>query len=342
MNAEQRVRKTIKEQALIQPGDKLLLGLSGGPDSLCLLHILSGLRRELGFELWALHLNHLMRGERAEQDAQWLSAHCDELAVGFRVVRRDVCAEAAAEGICVEEAGRSARHEALASFAAELGGAKVVFGHNRDDQAETVLMRIMRGTGVHGLAAMEYKRRDGVIRPLLDCPRSEIEAYCGKLGLVPLWDSTNASTDYTRNRIRLQLLPQLQKEYNPRLKETLARLASSAREDDDYLSALAERACEELVQSADEETVCIDAGGLKALHPALFNRVVRLAFAGIGLDEDIASVHISALRRVIDAGVGGKLVEFPGAYTASLLRGQLTLRRPLPKNADNSRPLEAP
>ena len=136
MKAELQVRKTIEEQGLIDPGDKLVLGLSGGPDSLCLLHILADLRKTLGFELSALHLNHLMRGDRAEQDAAWLSAHCEELGVVLKVVKCDVNAKAEAEGICVEEAGRHARHEALAAYAQELGGAKVVFAHNRDDQAQ--------------------------------------------------------------------------------------------------------------------------------------------------------------------------------------------------------------
>ena len=328
MNAELRVRKTIEENALIKKGDRLVLGLSGGPDSLCLLHILADLRKPFGFELYALHLNHLMRGKQAEEDALWLEKHCCGLDVGFKVVKCDVNAKAAAEGICVEEAGRHARHEALAAYAAELGGAGIVFAHNRDDQAETVLMRILRGTGVHGLAAMEYKRRDGVIRPLLDTSRAEIEAYCEKHGLKPLWDSTNASLDYTRNRIRLQLLPELAEEYNPSIKDGLARLASNARDDDDYLNAEAMRIYAHMAPEINDGTVSLSAKALAGLHPAVYQRVVRMAFAEIGLAEDIAGVHLDALRRVLESGAGGKVVEFPSGYSVSVLRGIATFARP--------------
>ena len=328
MKAEFQVRKTIDENNLISEGDKLVLGLSGGPDSLCLLHILADLRSTYGFELYALHLNHLMRGERAEADAAWLTQHCKELGVTLKVVSCDVNAKAKAEDICVEEAGRHARHDALAEYASELGSAKVVFAHNRDDQAETVLMRIMRGTGIHGLAAMEYRRKDGVIRPLLDTPRTEIEDYCSRKGLTALWDSTNASLDYTRNRIRLQLLPQLEEEYNPSLKEGLARLASSARDDDDYLNAEAHLFYRMLDPSVTPNVVSMSSRFLGTLHPAMFQRILRMAFAEIGLTEDIASVHINSLKSVIDNGAGGKIVEFPGGYTAKLLRGVVTLERP--------------
>lgn len=328
MKAEFQVRKTIDDNGLISSGEKLVLGLSGGPDSLCLLHILADLRAVYGFELHALHLNHLMRGERAEEDAAWLTEHCKELGVPFKVVACDVNAKAEAEGICVEEAGRHARHDALDDYAAGIGGAKVVFAHNRDDQSETVLMRIMRGTGIHGLAAMEYMRKDGVIRPLLDTPRSEIEDYCSRKGLTPLWDSTNASLDYTRNRIRLQLIPQLEKEYNPSLKEGLSRLASSARDDDDYLNAEAHLMYRMLEPTVTPNVVSMSSKFLASLHPAIFQRIIRKAFSEIDLTEDIASVHINSLRSVIAAGAGGKLVEFPGGYTAKLLRGVVTLTRP--------------
>lgn len=329
MKAELQVRKTIEDHGLIAKGDKLVLGLSGGPDSLCLLHVLADLRKTFGFELYALHLNHLMRGERAEADAAWLSDHCKELNVTFRLVKCDVYAKAENEGICVEEAGRYARHEALAQYAEELGGAKVVFAHNRDDQAETVLMRILRGTGVHGLAAMEYKRKDNVIRPLLDTPRTEIEAYCENRGLKPLWDCTNADLDYTRNRLRLQLLPQLAKEYNPSIKDGLARLASNAREDDDYLNSEALLMYAMMAPSKTPNVVSMSSKFLASLHPAIYQRVLRMAFAEIGLTEDIAGVHVDALRNVLESGAGGKLVEFPGGYTAKVLRGVVTLERPL-------------
>lgn len=313
---------------MIQRGDRLVLGLSGGPDSLCLLHILHRLQGPLGFTLHALHLNHLMRGETAMEDEAWLKDHCASLGVEFRAVRCDVRAKAAAEGICEEEAGRAARHETIEAYARELGG-KSVFAHNQDDQAETVLLRMLRGTGVHGLAAMEYVREDGVVRPLLDTPRKEIEAYCASNGLQTRWDSTNASMDYTRNRLRMILLPQLEEAYNPNIKNGLARLASNAREDDDFIRQAAAAALQEAVQTVSDGSIEMNLRIVRKLHPAVYARVIPMAFAKLGLTQDIADVHLSSLRRVIASGQGGKTVEFPHGYKALVGGGKLVLQRPL-------------
>ena len=228
----------------------------------------------------------------------------------------------------MEEAGRKARHGALMELCEELGGAKAAFAHNRDDQAETVLMRILRGTGVHGLAAMEYERADGVIRPLLDTPRSEIEAFCEKRGLIPRFDSTNASLDYTRNRLRLELIPQLAAEYNPSLKEGLARLSANAAEDDSCLEELADSFIASADISAGEGLVSVPRKALKQLHPAVFKRVVRKLFLGLGLDEDIASVHLNPLYRAVMKANNRAVIEFPHGYSAEAGAGRITLKAP--------------
>ena len=319
MNAELQVRKTVKEHKLIAKGDIVVLGLSGGPDSLCLLHILKSMQHSLDFTLQALHVNHLMRGEQAGEDEVWLSEHCQKLGVPFTAVRCDVYAKAKEEGVSPEEAGRKARHSALKAHQASLqlsgedlregGRVLIALAHNRDDQAETVLMRLLRGTGIHGLAAMEYARADGLIRPLLDTPRSEIEAYCEALGLSPRWDCTNADTYYTRNRLRQQLLPRLEAEYNPNIREGLVRLAASAREDDAFLQELAEK-------EAEGHRGSFPVKRLAALPAPIAKRVVRLLFAAEGLDEDIAASHLESLLAAARGRRTGKTIEFPHGYTA--------------------------
>ncbi len=333
MDARLRVIKTVDEHKLINEGDRLVLGLSGGPDSLCLLHVLAGLREKLGFELYALHLNHLMRGADAEADVAFLKSECAALKVPLTVVRCDVYKKAEDENTSPEEAGRIARHEALSAEAARLAAdgsgrpAKIVFAHNRGDQAETVLMRIFRGTGIHGLAAMEYEREDGVIRPLLDTPRSEVEEFCTKNSLKPRFDSTNASDDYTRNRLRHHLIPQLEEEYNPNLKDVLFRLAENAREDDAYLLKEAAQALEGLVTARGEGFVKLDAKKLRAMDPAIQKRVISMAFRSIGLTQDIASVHLNPLCRTLNANLGGRTVEFPSGYAAVTSARALTLKK---------------
>ncbi|MBP5749882.1 MAG: tRNA lysidine(34) synthetase TilS [Firmicutes bacterium] len=325
MNAELQVRKTVKEHNMIAAGDTVVLGLSGGPDSLCLLHILADLRRSLDFRLTALHVNHMMRGEQANEDASWLSEHCRELKVPLSVEICNVYRMAEEQGISPEEAGRKARHSALRRQKAMFetpcgrqgsGRVRIALAHNRDDQAETVLMRMLRGTGIHGIAGMEYVREDGLIRPLLDTPRSEIEAYCEKLGLQPRWDSTNADTYYTRNKLRLEVLPLLEKEFNPNLKETLARLANSAREDDSLLERLAQQAAEGYKGSFPVRE-------LAAMDGALAKRVVRILFVREGLTEDIASAHLESLLEAVRGRRTGKVIEFPHGYRAEITRDEV-------------------
>ena len=328
MNAELQVRKTVKEHNMIASGDTVVLGLSGGPDSLCLLHILKDMQRSLGFSLQALHVNHLMRGEQAKADEDWLYEHCRSLGVPLTVTLCDVYAKAEEEGVSPEEAGRKARHSALQRQKAILespcgrqgsGRVRIALAHNRDDQAETVLMRLMRGTGIHGIAGMEYVRGDGLIRPLLDTPRSEIEAYCREHGLQPRWDSTNADTYYTRNKLRLEVLPLLEKEFNPNLKEVLARLAANAREDDAFLEDLAQKAAEGYRGSYPVKD-------LAAMDPALAKRVVRILFARKGLTEDIASAHLESLLDAVRGRRTGKVIEFPHGYRAEITHDEVVFK----------------
>ena len=289
MNAELQVRKTVQEHNMIEAGDTVILGLSGGPDSLCLLHVLKSMQRSLPFTLQALHVNHMMRGERAKEDEQWLSDHCRQLGVPLMVTLCDVYGKAEAEGISPEEAGRKARHSALQRQKAMLESpcgslckgsrVRIALAHNRDDQAETVLMRMLRGTGIHGLA--------------------------------PRWDSTNADTYYTRNKLRLKVLPLLEKEFNPNLKETLARLAASAREDDALLEKLAR-------QAAEGHRGSFPVKELAAMDGALAKRVVRILFAQEGLTEDIASAHLESLLEAARGRRTGKVIEFPHGYRAEI------------------------
>lgn len=335
MNAETNVRRTISEQHLIASGDHIVLGLSGGPDSLCLLHILTELRKELGFSLSCVHLNHLMRGEHAREDVRWLTAHCKCLDVSLAVEVCDVQARARREKRTVEEVGRQARQEALFARARIekercRGSVRIALAHNRDDQAETVLLRILRGTGVHGLSAMEYCRADGLIRPLLDTSRKEVEAYCEEKGLTPRWDSTNASTVYTRNRLRLELIPLLEDQFNPNVREGLVRLSDNAREDDRCLSqmALQQAASAYAPQkhSGAGADLAFPLATLANLDPAVGKRVVRLLFARIGLAEDIASVHLTALWKALAKGDTGTVIEFPGGYRAEIAYGELLFK----------------
>ena len=342
MDAFAGVKQTIEEKKLIAAGDTVLLGLSGGPDSLCLLHVLSELQKEMGFKLHALHVNHLIRGDEANDDMQWIIGHCKLLRVPLKVVVCDVKEIASAEGISLEEAGRKIRQKALKDKAEKLrsemkeagekGDVLIALAHNRDDQAETVMMRIIRGTGVHGLAAMEYRREDGLIRPLLDVSRKDIEAFCEKLELAPRMDSTNRSLEYTRNKIRHKLIPVLESEFNPNIKESLARLAENAREDDNFITDFARR---EMPPKAKENDMPLEQ--LLRMDPAVAKRLVKCMFARVGLTEDIGSVHLAALFKAAESGRSPLTIQFPQNYTAEIAYGRVSFNAPADEYAESSK-----
>jgi len=333
MTAYESVKQTILEHHLINPGDVLLLGLSAGPDSSCLLYILCSLQAEMGFTLCALHVNHMIRGEDANEDERAAVQMCKDLCIPYNSVAVDIPALAKEKGISTEEMGRKERQRLLFEEKAKLENTyhghavKIVLAHNQDDQAETVMLRILRGTGVHGLAAMEYERADGIIRPLLDTKRIDIEKFCEEKHINPRIDKTNKENDYTRNKIRNILLPALE-EYNPSIKDGLVRLAASAREDDEYIGKVVRDYYDKCRLSENTETISLDAKMVRGLDEAIYPRLIKLAFAKIGLTEDVASVHLSALKRALENNVGNKTIEFPRKYTAFLNKGIIEIRKP--------------
>ncbi len=337
MNAEQIVRKTIEEHELIVPGDHLILGVSGGPDSLCLLNILAKLQEELSFTLYALHVNHKIRGEEADADMDYTVKCCKTLGIPLTVKISDIPDIAKRLNIGEEEAGRLVRQQALRKKAQKIKeenkGARVriVLAHNKDDQAETVLMRILRGTGVHGLAAMDYERDDGLIRPLLDCPRNKVVDYCDENDLRPRTDSTNMSIEYTRNRIRIRLIPVLEREFNPNLKDSLVRLADSAREDDEFINTVAKKQLPRLVYKKGISPVdawdSMPRKQLANMDPAVAKRVIRLMFSRAGLKQDIGAIHLKQLLAAIDKPES-TITEFPKGYTAEVSGDRVYFKAP--------------
>ncbi|MBR6025583.1 MAG: tRNA lysidine(34) synthetase TilS [Firmicutes bacterium] len=337
MNLKDAVKKTIEEKELIQPGDRIILGLSGGPDSIALLHVLASLQQDLNFTLYALHVNHKIRGEEADRDMRYCISCCKNLKIPLTVKALDIPAISKELGTSLEETGRIVRQQALKRKAMRVkadnpvGRVRIALAHNKDDQAETVLMRILRGTGVHGLAAMEYERDDGFIRPLLDCPRSDIEEYCKANNLRPKTDSTNLVAEYTRNKIRLRLIPQLEEEYNPNLKDGLVRLAESAREDDSFIDDLAKRELPRLVYKNQdgpaESWDSMPRRQLAEMDSALAKRVIRLMFARAGLKQDIGAIHLNNLIAAIDKP-DASIIEFAKGFKAERSGDRVYVKAP--------------
>lgn len=300
MMLNKKVWRYIKEHRLLEEGDRVLVAVSGGPDSLCLLHLLYSLSGRLKIGLVVAHLNHGMRLE-ASLESDGVRDIAATWSLPFESASVNVPHFAAEQGISTEEAGRILRYRFLEETAQRYGTSKVAVGHHQDDQAETVLLNLLRGTGPDGLAGMLPSRRLGLqqlIRPLLCLSRREIDIYCRENKLNPVLDSSNLQTDYTRNRIRLELIPHLEDQYNPRVKEALARLAALAAEDRRYLQEKTAAALK-FVSRRHGKQHLLSRDRLGMLPEALRGRVVRLALEGQLQRKQIEWIHVQKVLNLI-------------------------------------------
>ncbi len=310
MSLESRVLRTIRKHDLLPRGARVLVGLSGGPDSVALLHLLRTLERRGELVVaGAAHFNHQLRGAEADAD----EAFCHDLAAssGVRFVagRADVAALARETGRSVEDAARQARYGFLTATAAALDAAAVAVGHSLDDQAETVLMRLIRGAGAAGLGGIR-PRVGLVIRPLLEIPRADLRGYAEAHRLAFREDSSNADLRIPRNRVRRELLPHLE-QFSPAISATLARAAGLARADEEFLDRLAIESADSIVL-LESDGVAVDIAGLTALAPALASRVARKALIAAAPDRFIGFQHIDDLLELARDGAEGAAVSLPG------------------------------
>ncbi|MBA7593821.1 tRNA(Ile)-lysidine synthase [subsurface metagenome] len=312
---KQRVLAFIGKQDLIQGPETLLVGVSGGPDSVCLLHVLHQLKGTLGLDLHVVHLNHMLRGAASDADARYVSLLAQRLGLGAAVEGRDVLAYKKEHRLSLEEAARQVRYDFFAQVAESLGARRIALGHTADDQVETILMHLVRGSGVAGLRGMQpitwwrVPASGGslmVIRPLLEVAREETEAYCKAHALEPQSDFSNFSLDYTRNRFRYQLVPLLQS-FNPNFKAALLRTARAAADEISFLEEQLSSVWDKVVTEQPHGLV-IDTGAAAALHPALQQHLLRRAVEELLGDlSDIGATHIEKMVHALSKPAGKRL-----------------------------------
>ncbi len=316
--------KTINRNQLLSPGDHVIVGLSGGADSVALLFMLLEYQKQQApsMTLTALHVNHGIRGEAADGDEAFVVDLCRDWQVPLLQYCEDVPLLAKTEGLTVEEAGRKARYDAFVHGMGKVGANKVAVAHHKNDNAETVLMRLCRGTGLKGLGGMAY-RRGHIVRPLLDVSRKEIEAYCMEKGLAYRQDASNLEADYTRNSIRLQLIPQIENTLNPEVVEALHRTALLCREEDAFLDKLATDALNQCMVEGHGLKVAT----LKQFDKPIQRRVLRLYMGqwSAGL-KDVTLEHVEALLDMLDKPSGTAL-SLPKGLEAALTYGVLTFTK---------------
>ncbi|MGB2712503.1 MAG: tRNA lysidine(34) synthetase TilS [Conexibacter sp.] len=327
-----RIRRFLVDGALITRGDRVLAGVSGGPDSTCLLLVLASLRRSLRFELHAAYFDHGLRSQRAAaREQRFVRESAEALAVEFHTGAGDVRAHA--KGRSLEDAARELRYRFLARTARDAGCALVAVGHTKDDQAETVLLHLIRGSGLRGLAAMPPEaawpvapRKDGprLVRPLLCLSRAETERVCEEADVAPLRDPSNSSRTFLRNRVRSELLPLLRR-YNPRIDDALVRFTDAASADVELIERLARVALEGESSSDSDNAVRLSRKRLAALPDALQRHAVRLAVArALGSAAGLSERHVRALLRANDGPTGAEL-DLPRRLRARVARDDIVL-----------------
>jgi tRNA(Ile)-lysidine synthase len=321
-----RLRNTVAaalDRIGLQRDELILLALSGGADSVALFHALLALRERFDYRIAAAHFNHHLRADESDRDEAFVRALCAQVGVELVVGHADRLG-----GPNLEERARESRYEFLHSAADRLEASRVALAHHGDDQAETVLYRLLRGAGAAGLGAMAESGPGRLIRPMLALERREILNYLNTIGAGFVTDSTNASPEIVRNRLRAELIPTLERDYAPGLRRRLGELAAEMRSLDDFLTTIADA---ELDQSLAPDGA-LDLVRFAMLHPALAGAVMRaLIRRRTGSLRRLTRPHIEAMRRLALEGPANGAVDLPGGWRAEREYGLLRLRESSPR-----------
>jgi tRNA(Ile)-lysidine synthase len=305
---ELQVRRTLRKFRMIGRGEHVLAAVSGGADSVALLVCLKALAEEMELKLTVAHLNHMLRAAESDADEEFVRATCAELAAPLIVERRDL----RRERNNLEQAARLVRYRFLEEAASRCGAEKIAVGHNRQDQAETVLLNLFRGSGVEGLAGIR-PIMGRIVRPLIECTREQILAYLAERGFGCREDSSNTELAFRRNRLRRELIPYVQSHFNPKIVDVLAREAELFRRTAEYLDLESGREYRRIKAPGDK----LPLAELTALHPALQAWVIRRALRECRGDlRRITSTQIERILRLCQPGRGGRRVELPGEIAA--------------------------
>lgn len=297
----EKVLKFINENRIFENGDSVILGVSGGADSICMLEILCKLKEKMNLMLYVAHVNHGIRGEAATRDAEFVEKVCQDLGVDFFLYHIDVPAIVKKTGMSEEEAGRKERYRIFYDLLEKKGADKIAVAHNLNDNSETILFNLFRGTGIQGMTGIPVKRNK-IVRPLLNCTREEIEQYLGSAHMDYCTDMTNKSTEYTRNKIRLELFPYIKENINKKAEYNIVNAAEKLSEINDYLQQQTNIAYQKYVK---ENKIFIEA---ERLHPAVKNQMIRrLIEKQAGSLKDITNTHIKQVADLFAMPVSKKI-----------------------------------
>lgn len=310
------ILETIKKYHLIENGDKIVVGVSGGPDSICLLDNLKEIRTHphlnpepvgtmWDFEIVVAHVNHMIRKE-ANEDEKYVKEYCEKNEIEFYAKSIDVLKIAHTNKIGTEEAGRLARYDFFDEVLKKTKATKIAVAHNKNDKIETILMHFLRGSGMEGLKGIE-PIKGNIIRPLIACERLQIEAYCKEKQLNPRIDQTNLEDIYQRNKIRNRVIPYIQKEFNPNIVKTIDRLSNIITLEDEYMEKQTQKIYQELVIQENKEEIQIYLKSFNLQEKVIKSRLIRYIIKRLfGSTASIGKIHIDDVIKLCSNNIGNK------------------------------------
>ena len=293
---------------LIKDGDKIVLGVSGGPDSICMLDMMRELKEEknINFEIYVAHVNHMIR-EEAIEDEKYVQNYCLKHNIKFFVKRVDVQKIANDKKMGTEEAGRKVRYDFFEEVLQKTGSNKIAIAHNKNDKIETIIMHLLRGSGLSGLKGIEPIRDNKYIRPLIECERQEIEQYCEDRKLQPRIDKTNFENEYTRNKIRNIVIPYIKKEFNPNIIQTLSRLSEVATDESNYIDLQTQKIYNKLLIEKSDKQIILKLKEFNQQENVIQKRLVLKTIKELnGSTDRIEKIHIEDILKLCTNNVGNK------------------------------------
>ena len=305
-----KVLNTINKYNLINDGDRIVLGVSGGPDSIAMLNILNDIKNDknlhMNFDIIVAHVNHMIR-EEAIDDQRFVENFCKKIGVSFYAKSIDVQKIANNKKIGTEEAGRNARYEFFDEILEKENANKIAIAHNKNDKIETIIMNMLRGSGITGLKGIEPIKNNKYIRPLIECERFEIEEYCAKNGIEPRIDRTNFENVYTRNKVRNIVIPFIKQEFNPNIIQTMDRLSDLVKEEDEYLEKLVETKYNDYVEQEDKGQIIMNLKDFNKEEKVIKSRLLLYTISRLlGTTKGIEKIHIEDIIKLCEKNIGNK------------------------------------
>lgn len=304
---EEKVRKTIREYNLIEKNDSIVVGVSGGPDSMTLLSILLKLKEEFNLKIYVAHVNHMLR-ENAIKDEEYVKEFCEKNNIEIFIKKANISEIAQKEKIGLEEAGRNVRYNFFEEVLKKTESNKIAIAHNLNDKVETIIMNTLRGSGVSGLKGIEAKRKK-YIRPLIEIERYEIEKYCIENKINPRHDESNDDNTYTRNKIRNIVIPYIKNEFNPNIIKTLNRLSEIIKEEDEYVQSETEKIFKEILLTDEKNKIEFDPRKFNEQEKVIQKNLILLAIKKVkGSTQGIEKVNIDDIIKLCNNNIGNKLI----------------------------------